>query len=366
MKKPEPPTKIGWLHRENSLSSDLVLNALGRSSKGHMAYMVFRTLERAVGTQGAPTNRELSEMVGCSKATLCRALRVLESLGLVAREFDASGARGLQLFPYAPKWHRAVLEAVADGGLVIDYHAGVVLTKDTGHPLPLPENAVDTLLTGATPRLTRETPTPVSPVRPGLTHETPLRVEGSEPNAVESTTYTETSGAAAADPYLIPVLSIYEEALLKELSSCNSYSSKTSTGIKSTPGRKALPVTPEMQSVLEGWARLCQPDGVLGHVSTELASKVRSRLREGFTVEQLVLVADYAANGDAWLAGKAANSTRTYTGIETLYRSKAKTSLYLGRAEAWVRKGRPAPAATFDRRAKHLAASSAPIKAITF
>lgn len=111
-----------------------------------------------------------------------------------------------------------------------------------------------------------------------------------------------------------------------------------------------------MKAVHAGWLEHTKPK-LRTPLRSGMASSIRARLSDGFSVEDLVLVAEWAAN-DPWMSGKHEKNKQPYLGVATLYRSTDKTAGYLQRAEAWVRAGKPKNGGVYDRKALHLSSTA--------
>lgn len=103
-----------------------------------------------------------------------------------------------------------------------------------------------------------------------------------------------------------------------------------------------------MAQVHRGWLAHTKPKATTP-LRGRMASHIRARLAEGHTPDDLVLVAEWAAQ-DAWMSGRHERNKTPYLTMETLYGSVDKTNGYVQKATAWVRNGKPSGLAGMDAR----------------
>jgi len=322
-------------------SLQLAFDGLACNRSTHSMYMLFRALESLVGKDVNPTNGLLAKMLGLQDRTISLLLRALERTGFLRIESHAGGRnRFITLFPWDLEWTAAMVAALQSETLLVDL-AKQTVQLATGEPWVLPNHPTIPLAPAvfAGAKGSSACPFPTGSYEEGSEEVTVAMDYGVASVVLCNSTTTGKSTTPEVNATVAIPLQGATKPQLDEAMACSP---------QLLGGRPSLAITDDMRRVYAGWQTWTK-SRKLTLVAGATASRIRSRLRDGFTVDELLLVAEWAAQ-DPWMSGNHPQNDTSYLSTETLYRSGDRTNNYLEKANRWLRKGKPASGGVFDRR----------------
>lgn len=315
-------------------------------------YCTYRYLEllRLLGYQ-MPTQKQLAVALAAHVDTMGTHLRMLRKIGLLR-----CTKRRVLMVTQFDRWTLGVLELLTGAGAVLDFKHESCTVLDSGLELEWQH--------GPRTEVGFEAIQPISAtdaVNPLVASSSTEGVPETEPaeategfgvvcssfdlDLLRTTTTTSTDQEHTTSK---PAAPISLGLLIKKI--------QPAAAAAKAGGRPALVITDEMRAVYDGWADATHTRK-LTLKPGPTASRLRSRLAEGFTIADLLLVAEWAAQ-DPWMSGTDPKSTGPFLSTETLYRNSERVAGYIAKAEKWVAAGRPAHGGVFDRRQIGLAANA--------
>lgn len=313
---------------EGQIAVPMVVLALMSQQSTHFLMLSYLALAKEAQLKRLSSADKLSSEIGVSAVYVKRAIRLLCKLGLI-RVFGKAEEQVVEIMYSIPDKALNALKGLAQGTVKVDAKSEKIVHKKSGRTLDLtnmhlsperkPFSTENEILLGESR----------SPERKFLQGEstakavTPAVVQGS---LFAGDRKSEGESGAGNFPADIVIDSIQLDS--------------TTTNTRSTGKRKGRPTfiwtvgqEPDVDEVWTFWRDTLYPKRKTPNADD--FSRIRCRLRDGATVEEMKSVVLHAKN-DAWLNGTDPKNKRgkRYDSVEVLFNSHAKFEKYRDDAES--------------------------------